>query len=88
MENRFFGFVDINDDSSSSFAFVAVPWNSDSSSLRFMRMNSTWLCLDLLPLGRSDALYFHTIILSPPYIRHKISANFLSQRLVMLVIEN
>jgi hypothetical protein len=25
MENRFFGFVDINDDSSSSFAFVAVP---------------------------------------------------------------
>jgi len=51
-------------------------------------MNSTWLCLDLLPLGRSDALYFHTIILSPPYIRHKISANFLSQRLVMLVIEN
>jgi hypothetical protein len=55
---------------------------SDSSSLRFMRMNSTWLCLDLLPVGRSDALYFHTIILSPPsppYIRHKISGKDFSQ---------
>jgi hypothetical protein len=42
-------------------------------------MNSTWLCLDLLPLGRSDALYFHTIILSTPYIRHKILAKDFSQ---------